>query len=86
MPMRCSSGRFQSRGRASAERQIEVLTRSAQRQLVCVVLPRLRRHPRQESQLDGLAAFTSLTAGVAIDPTATPKLEIGLLISATCCR
>lgn len=30
---------------------------------------------------DGLAAFASLTAGFATDPTATPKLEIGLLIS-----
>jgi len=30
---------------------------------------------------DGLAAFTSLTAGFATDPTATPKLKIGLLIS-----
>ena len=30
---------------------------------------------------DGLAAFASLTAGVATDPTATPKLKIGLLIS-----
>jgi len=29
----------------------------------------------------GLAAFTSLTAGFATDPTATPKLKIGLLIS-----
>src|SRR6266542_5356123 len=26
---------------------------------------------------DGLAAFTSLTAGFATDPTATPKLKIG---------
>jgi predicted permease len=30
---------------------------------------------------DGLAAFASLTAGFATDPTATPKLKIGLLIS-----
>ena len=30
---------------------------------------------------DGLAAFTSLTAGFATDPPATPKLKIGLLIS-----
>jgi predicted permease len=30
---------------------------------------------------EGLAAFTSLTAGFATDPTATPKLKIGLLIS-----
>ena len=30
---------------------------------------------------DGLAAFTSLTAGFATDPDATPKLKIGLLIS-----
>src|SRR5262249_17484625 len=30
---------------------------------------------------DGLAAFSYLTAGVAVDPTATPKLKIGLLVS-----
>ena len=30
---------------------------------------------------DGVAAFASLTAGFATDPTATPKLKIGMLIS-----
>src|SRR5882672_3992966 len=35
----------------------------------------------RNKSFDGLAAFTSLTAGFATDPTATPKLKIGLLIS-----
>ena len=30
---------------------------------------------------DGLAAFTSLTAGFATDPTATPKIKMGMLVS-----
>ena len=33
------------------------------------------------TSFDGLAAFTYVTAGFATDPTATPKLKMGMLVS-----
>src|SRR4029450_5172082 len=35
----------------------------------------------RNKSFDGLAAFTYLTAGFATDPTAVPKLKMGMLVS-----
>ena len=35
----------------------------------------------RNTSFEGLAAFTYLTAGFATDPTATPKLKMGMLVS-----
>ena len=59
-----------------------VVDRSAERQLARVVVSRLRRHPRPEQELrrPGRVRRTSRPA-FATDPTATPKLTMGMLVS-----